>query len=111
MLRVSPEVFDTLLNLIHDHDVFKNWSNNPQTPVQIQLAVTLYRMGRYGNGASLEDIARVAGASEGGVERYTERCFQAIEDLHDFFVRPLTKDEKQTEKRWMDEHLGFVGTW
>src|ERR1700722_7995687 len=41
MLRVSPEVFDTILCLIHDHPIFYNNSNNPQTDVQTQLAVTL----------------------------------------------------------------------
>ncbi|KAG1772858.1 hypothetical protein EV702DRAFT_1201320 [Suillus placidus] len=87
MLRVSPEVFHVLLDLIEDHAIFQNNSNNAQAPVQLQLAVTLYRMGRYGNGASLEDIARYAGISEGSVEKFTERCFTAIEALHDAFVR------------------------
>jgi hypothetical protein len=74
MLRVSPDVFQVLLDLIEDHPVFQNDSNNAQASVQVQLAVTLYRMGRYGNGASLEDIARYAGVSEGSVENFTERC-------------------------------------
>jgi hypothetical protein len=82
-----------------------------QTPVAQQLAITLYRMGRFGNAASLEDLARVGGCSEGSVENYTERCFEAIEALHDVFVRPLTKEEKETEKLWMDDHLGFKGSW
>jgi len=111
MLRVSPKVFDTILCLIHDHPIFYNNSNNPQTDVQTQLAVTLYRMGRYGNGASLEDLAQDAGFSEGSIENFTEHCFTAIEGLHDTFVRQLTPQEKEVEKRWMDEHLGFVGTW
>ena len=111
MLRVSPEVFDTLLCLINDHPIFYNNSNNPQTDIQTQLAVTLYRMGRYGNGASLEDLARDAGHSEGSIENFTYRCFTAIEALHDVFVRRLTAEEKEVEKRWMDDHLGFVGTW
>ncbi|KLO05735.1 hypothetical protein SCHPADRAFT_838975 [Schizopora paradoxa] len=68
-------------------------------------------MGRFGNAASLEDIAREAGCSEGAVELYTSRCFQAIEALHDVFVRPLTDEEKEAEKQWMDEHMGFVGEW
>src|ERR1700722_18409375 len=41
MLKVSPEVFDTILCLIHDHPIFYNNSNNPQMDVQTQLAVTL----------------------------------------------------------------------
>jgi hypothetical protein len=70
MLRVSPEVFDVILSFIHDNPVFHNNSNNPQAPVQTQLAVMLYRLGRYGNGASIEDVARISGISEGSVENY-----------------------------------------
>ena len=111
MLRLSPEAFQVLLDLIDTHSVFYNQSSNPQAPIEQQLAVTLYHMGRFGNGASVEDIARVAGISEGSVTTFTDRCFTAIESLYDLFVRPLTVEEKEREKKWMDEHLGFVGTW
>lgn len=111
MLRVSPHVFEFLYTLIKDHPVFTNNSNNPQAPVDVQLAVTLYCMGRYGNGASLEDIARVAGCSEGAVELFTERCFDAIKSFHDIFVRPLTPEEKEQEKEWIDQQVGFQGLW
>ena len=53
MLHVSPQVFQTLLWLIEDHLVIQNNSNNLQTPVEIQLAVTLYQMGCFGNGVIL----------------------------------------------------------
>jgi len=111
MLRVSPAVFEVLLHLIEEHPIFSNNSNNPQKPVQAQLAVTLYRMGCYGNGASLEDIARIAGCSEGDIVNATAHCFEATESLHDIFVHPLTGDEKEVEKRWVDQHLGFQGSW
>jgi hypothetical protein len=68
-------------------------------------------MGRFGNAASIEDLARAAGCSEGAVELYTDHCFDAIESLHDIFVRPLTAEEKEWEKEWMDEQLGFQGLW
>ena len=111
MLRVSPHVFQTILSLIQHHPVFTNHSNVAQAPVEVQLAVTLYRMGRYGNGASIQDIARVAGCSEGSVENYTAHCFDAIESLQQIFVRKLTQEEKEWEKQWIDEHLGFKGAW
>ncbi|KAK0470702.1 hypothetical protein IW261DRAFT_1553686 [Armillaria novae-zelandiae] len=60
MLCVTPESFHFILQLIENHPVFQTHSNRPQTPVQTQLAVTLYRMGRFGNGASVPDIARIA---------------------------------------------------
>ncbi|KAG7097776.1 hypothetical protein E1B28_005095 [Marasmius oreades] len=111
LVHVPPRVFGALLDLIEDHPVFRNNSNNPQTPVDVQLAVTLYRMGRYGNGAQVVDIARFAGVSEGSVELFTTHCFEAIESLLPVFVRPLTKDEKEVEKKWIDERVGFEGLW
>ena len=98
MLRVSPLVFTAILELIKDHPIFHNDANTPQIPVDYQLAVTLYRMGRFGNGASIEDIARIAGIAEGTVELCTHRCFDAIESLHDIFVRRLWPEEKEAEK-------------
>ena len=111
MLRVPPGVFQAILSLIEDHPVFYNQSNQSQESVEVQLGVTLYQMGRYGNGASLEDIACFAGCSEGAVELYTKWCFIAIESLHNDFVRLPTDQEKEEEKCWIDQHLGFKGTW
>ncbi|KAL1937971.1 hypothetical protein VTO73DRAFT_12721 [Trametes versicolor] len=110
MLRVSPHIFDTLVRLIEDHPIFQNHSNNPQAPIQVQLAITLYRMGHYGNGASLQEIARWAGCAEGTVELYMDRCQGAIMSLHNMFVRPLSEAEKEMEKQWIEEQLGFTGT-
>jgi hypothetical protein len=111
MFRVSPLVFQVILELIQDHKVFQNNSNTPQTPVDIQLAVALYRLGHYGNAASVQDVARMAGIGDGSVENFTYRCFDAIESLHSMFMRPLTRDEKEREKQWMDDHVGFRGLW
>jgi hypothetical protein len=111
MLRVTPLIFDVILNLIKDHPVFHNNSNIPQTDVKFQLAITLYRLGHYGNAASVGDIARNFGYSEGAVELFTRRCFQAIESLHGHFIRPLTTAEKEVEKQWIDDKVGFQGLW
>lgn len=111
MLCVSPAVFSVIIELIKDHLIFHSNSNVPQTPVDYQLAVTLYRMGRFGNAALLADVAREAGCSQGSVELWTDRCLLAIESLHDMFVRPLTPEEKEAEKMWMDQNMGFKGLW
>ena len=42
MLRVSPLVFLTVLDLIENHTVFRNNTNLGQTPIKQQLAVTLF---------------------------------------------------------------------
>ena len=89
MLSVSPPIFNIRLDLIKDHPVFHNSSNAPQVDVKFQLAITLYRLGHYGNAASNGDIARNFGYPEGAVEVLTQRCFQAIESLQGAFVRRL----------------------
>ena len=111
MLRLPPLSFLTLVELIQDNSVFTSESNTPQAPVKIQLGVTLYRMGQYGNGASIEDVARMAGISKGSVINFTDRCLKAIDDLHTTFVRHLTPEEKEIEKVWVDQHVGFRGLW
>lgn len=68
-------------------------------------------MGRHGNAASLADLARICGSSEGAIEAYTDRVFTAIESLHDIFICPLNRAEKEAEKRWIEEQLGFTGLW
>lgn len=110
ILRVSPYIFEVLHQLIKDHPVFQNNSHSAQAPVNLQLAVTLYQMGRYGNAATVQDIAQDAGISKGSVELYTKHCFEAIESLHDMFVCPLTEEEKEREKQWIDEQVGLRGS-
>ena len=56
----------------------------------------------------MEEIAWIAGCGEGSVENY---CFTAIEALHDLFIWKLTWEEKEVEKEWVDENLGFQGLW
>src|SRR6266550_3849181 len=111
MLCIPPHAFEVLHELIKNQPVFQNNSNVPQSPVDYQLAVTLYRMGRYGNAASLADVALTAGCGEGSVENWTYHYLEAIESLHDIFVQPLTAEEKEAEKAWVDSAMGFKGLW
>lgn len=111
MLRVSPYVYEVLINLLSDHVVFQSPSRMPLTPVWIQLAITLYRLGHYGNAASVRDVAQNFGFSEGAVEKFTRRCFTALESLHNSVVRELTPEEREVEKEWVDAHVGFRGLW
>ena len=75
------------------------------------MTVTLYWLGRYGNGASMEEVARVTGCCEGTVQNYTRHCFIPIKSLHEIFIQKLTAEEKEHEKQWIDSYLGFRGPW
>jgi hypothetical protein len=97
-MRCSPEVFDSLLELVRDDPIFQNNSNQPQLPVQYQLAIALFRFGHHGNAASVESIAQWAGVSAGTVFNTTFRIMQAFLVLHDQAVRWPNSMEKEAAK-------------
>jgi hypothetical protein len=79
--RMLQESFHQLLSLIEGHPVFHNQSNVPQRPVRNQLAVTLRRMGTFGNGSSVGILAQFFRISEGSVILYSSRVVEAILSL------------------------------
>ena len=71
-----------------------------QASVDLQLAVTLYRLGRNGNGNSLLDISYRFGISEGCVILYTNRIIQAILTTMSLYIKwPTTVDMANTSTR------------
>ncbi|KAH9997164.1 hypothetical protein BJV74DRAFT_754283, partial [Russula compacta] len=56
-LHVSPIIFDCLVDLIKDHNIFHNNFNVLQQPVPVQLAIFLICVRHYGNVSSPKDMA------------------------------------------------------
>ncbi|KAG9076183.1 hypothetical protein FS749_012072 [Ceratobasidium sp. UAMH 11750] len=106
LVRVAPRTFYHILAEIEENLVFCNNSAQPQTPVEIQLAVALYRLGRYGNGASFDDVAFLAGIGHGTVALFTRRIIKALLDIHGIYVRLLTDEERIQEREWVLERMG-----
>jgi hypothetical protein len=101
-LRVSPPVFDRLVELIEDNGVFHNNSNVPQHPIPIQLAIFLARLGHYGNASSPEYVAQWAGVCVGTVINATYRCLVAFLALHDEAVMMPPVEEKERAKEYVE---------
>jgi hypothetical protein len=85
-VRTSEPSFRRLLDLIKDHDVFKNNSEHAQTPVWIQLMVTLQICGLDGCGASNGRLARTAGFGHGTVCLFRDRVYKVLMDLKKKYV-------------------------
>jgi hypothetical protein len=102
-LRVSPVVFDRLVELIEDHTIFHNDSHVPQHPIQIQLAIFLVRVGHYGNASSPEYVAQWAGVCVGTVINATYRCLIAFLALHDEAVMMPPEEEKERAKEYVEK--------
>ena len=101
-LRVSTRVFDRLVQLIEDHQIFHNNSNVPQHPVFIQLAIFLVRVGHYGNASGPEYVAQWAGVCVGTVINATYRCLVAFLALHDEVVMMPPEEEKEHAKEYIE---------
>jgi hypothetical protein len=76
--RISRGAFDFILDKIADNPIFSNNSPNEQLPVKHQLHITLWRFGRFGNGASIIDVSKKFGVGEGTVQKATDRVVAAI---------------------------------
>ena len=103
-LRVEPETFDSLVELIIDDPVFSNNSNCPQLPVHLQLSIFLFHAGHYGNAASPEDAAQWAGISVGAVEKCPDRVIVALLSHHDEAVHFPDADKKEAAKKFVKTH-------
>ncbi|KAF6746460.1 hypothetical protein DFP72DRAFT_823115 [Ephemerocybe angulata] len=103
-LRVSPATFDALVLAIEDHSVFHNRSYTAkQFPVEIQLAIALYRFGHFGNAASVEGVAQWSGTSAGLIVKSTVRVIVAFLSLHDKVIRWPSPSEKKAAKQWVED--------
>ena len=93
MLRVSRHAFEFVLKSIESHSVFQTNSSAKQFPVERQLQIALFRFGRFGNAASVKDVSRTFGVSEGTVVNATRRVIEAILGLEDTYLRWYTSEE------------------
>ena len=117
-LRVSPIVFDRLMELIENHDVFHNNSRVLQHPVPVQLAIFLVHLGHYGNASAPEYVAQWAGVCIRTIINTTSHCLIAFLALHDEAVimppeeKECTKDfvEAVTCPEWCNRFLLADGT-
>lgn len=76
-----------ILQLIKHDEVFNNKRAYKQFPVEIQLMIVLYRLGSYGEGASITKIATFFGIGDGGtIQIITDRVFKAILNLKTNFL-------------------------
>ncbi|OWY95437.1 hypothetical protein PHMEG_00034554 [Phytophthora megakarya] len=100
--------FQFVLSEIENHSVFHNNSAHPQASVTLQLAVTLDRLGNYGNGVSLGRTLNLWGIGKGTCVLYTTRVLEALNDLAPRYVVWPNKRKRRAMSRRMAAK-GFKG--
>ncbi|GBP12937.1 Protein ANTAGONIST OF LIKE HETEROCHROMATIN PROTEIN 1 [Eumeta japonica] len=110
MLRVDRTQFAHLLSLIENDDVFAKCSGK-QFPVDIQLAVVLYRLGSSGESASIRKIASTFGIGDGGtLTKITRRVFKAfLKQLHLYIYWPDPTERSEIVRETFNELPFCVG--
>ncbi|KAH7919060.1 hypothetical protein BV22DRAFT_1023626 [Leucogyrophana mollusca] len=106
-LRMDPRVFGRIVEILEDHPVFHNNSNNAQLAVAVQVAIFINAAGHYGNRSATEDYADWAGVSIGTVYNCFRRVMVAILDHHDEYIHwdqnnVSDMEEKEKAKRWCE---------
>jgi hypothetical protein len=105
LLRVEPATFDALVTALEDHAVFANDSTNAQVDISEQIAITLYRLGHFGNGSSIVETGIWSGRGAGTVDLITRRVLTAICDarFRGITLHVPTEEEKEHSRQWVQE--------
>ncbi|KAL9936644.1 hypothetical protein V8E36_004712 [Tilletia maclaganii] len=78
VVRVSPAAFDFIFEAIKGDAVFEAAPGYTQIATHVQLAVLMYRLGHYGNAASVSAVAALFGLGKGTVVKVTNRVLHAV---------------------------------
>src|ERR1700729_3213745 len=77
-LCISPGCFDAVVEVIKDDEIFHNNSNNPQMPVEQQLAIALYHFSHYENATITMKVALWAGVGFRTVSLVTKQVLKVL---------------------------------
>ena len=92
--RCSRTQLKTILGLIQDDKVFDGARSGKQFPIEMQLVITLYRLGASGEGATLTKMAALFGVGDGGTIQVG--CFFAMGSGTFFYTNIFADHHKQS---------------
>ncbi|KAF8547545.1 hypothetical protein OG21DRAFT_1570869 [Imleria badia] len=103
---MTPECFNVLLATLQMDSVFHSQSNHSQMPIEMQLAIALYRFGHYGNAIGTKMVALWAGIGYGTVCLVTNRVMTAVcrEEFRRATLYWPSGPEKEAAKQWVEDN-------
>lgn len=109
ILRVTKQTFCHLLELIRFNPVFYGKNSCKQLPISHQLAITLYKLGCYGE--NLTKTGMFLGIGDGGTtQRIMLRVFHVILSLAPRYLYwPNVAERQQIVLETLDEMPGSIG--
>ncbi|KAG2058725.1 hypothetical protein BDR06DRAFT_875497, partial [Suillus hirtellus] len=89
---------DNFVNPLEGHKIFYNQFNNSQLPVSIQLSIFLNGIKHYGNAATMEDLADLAGVSIGTVYNCIKQVVITILKHHNDIIHFYSLDQEDLKE-------------
>ncbi|KAF4136210.1 DDE superfamily endonuclease [Phytophthora infestans] len=108
-VRVDPATFDYLISFIVDDPIFYNGSENPQTDIAIQLAVTLEWCGTFKNGNTCGRLARSYGFGAGTISEFVQRARKSLLRFYSRFVAWPSTTKRTTSSAFHSTRYGLSG--
>ncbi|XP_017468561.1 PREDICTED: uncharacterized protein LOC108360678 [Rhagoletis zephyria] len=96
MLRMTRNQFSFILSVISASPTFNNSHSLQQYPVDLQLAIVLYRLGSSGENAAIRKVATVFGVGDGEtIYKITRRVFRSFLVLKTKYISWPDEAEKR----------------
>eukprot|EP00980_Cylindrotheca_fusiformis_P027095 scaffold18779_cov93-Cylindrotheca_fusiformis.AAC.1 len=105
--RMSRKSFHRVLDLIKDHEIFKNKSRVEQKPVAYQLMTWLKYVGTEGSGSSNANQRSTFKIGYGTANVYRQRVTIALRSLSGTYVSWPNEDERQSIARSIFQNYDF----
>jgi len=109
--RVNRSTFQALKSvlLVRARAAFCRRRGGSQLSLDLQLAVTLFRVGHYGNACSVDAVADLFGVSVGGVIKSTRRVVKALAGVAPQHIRWPNTQRRAGLSMYAAEKFGFDG--
>ncbi|CAH1993099.1 unnamed protein product [Acanthoscelides obtectus] len=106
-LRMTPDSFETLLNLIKPHIQKMDTFMRDAIPARVKLEITLNFLATGNSYRSLQHLFRV---SKPAISNFIPAVCEAMnEALHEYFKMPTTEEEWKIIANGFEEHWNFPG--
>jgi len=109
--RVSRSTFSKLRDVLwaHARPIIRRRRGGAQLALDLQLAITLYRLGHYGNACSVDAVADLFSVSVGAVIKSIRRVVKALSMIAPEHIKWPSRSCRAASSRFAADGYGFQG--
>lgn len=109
VIRMNPQSFEYILDLIKNNPIFYNRSTSSQALIDQQLKLGLYKLANDGSVSEFRHLSNQWGVFEGHISNCTRRIVFALFQLRNSYIRWPTDNKRRIESMKNQDREGFLG--